>query len=143
MENPFGRYLSQIAKNYLHLINHHLAHLDIERNYFALVLIEKEDGKITQQELADMLEVDKVTMLRSIDYLSVKGYVKRIRHKTDRRKYVLQLTKKARTAMPEIKKTLNKINDIAFEGLSVVEQKQLFHALSVIKSNITNIKNSI
>lgn len=138
MENPFGRYLSIIAKSYLHQINQHLSHLDIERNYFSLILIEHEDGKLTQQELADMLEVDKVTMLRNIDYLSSKGYVKRVRHKTDRRKYALQLTKKAKTALPEIKKTLKDIDNIAFEGISIKKQKQLYNSLKKIKTNLAN-----
>ena len=140
MENPFGRYLSSIARSYLHLINQHLSHLDIERNYFALMLIENEDGKLTQQELADKLEIDKVSMLRSIDYLSAKGYVKRVRHKTDRRKYVLQLTKKAQSAMPEIRKTLDNIKSLAFEGISIAQQRQLFEALKKIKTNLAKHK---
>jgi len=140
---PFGRMLSIIGKDYLHLINLKLNKLDIERNYYALVLIEKAEENITQQELAGMLDIDKVTMLRSIDYLSEKGYVDRVRSTTDKRKYSLIITDKARKVLPEIKNSFNEINNIALNGLSPLQITELYSVLNSIKSNITNYTSSL
>jgi MarR family transcriptional regulator, transcriptional regulator for hemolysin len=136
--HPLGRSLSVIGRNYLHVLNKKLKHLDIDRNYYALLLIEKAEGKITQQELAGQLDIDKVTMLRSIDYLSEKGYVVRIKNLDDRRKYSLVLTKKAKKAIPEIKKSYGDINDIALHGLKPSQISQFHTLINIIKKNLTD-----
>lgn len=133
---PIGRILSLIGKSYLKSLNSRLSDLDIERNYYALLLIEKGEGKITQQELADMLEIDKVTMLRSIDYLSANDYVTRVNNETDRRKYSLTLTEKAKKALPEIKKAFIEINDLALKGLNESQVTELLSILEKIKNNL-------
>jgi MarR family transcriptional regulator, transcriptional regulator for hemolysin len=140
---PFGRSLSIIGKNYLRVLNHRLSNLDIDRNYYALLLIEKGEGKITQQELAFMLEIDKVTMLRSIDYLSEKGYVTRVINESDRRKYSLVLTEKAKRALPEIKKAFMEINYLVLKGLSEKQITQLLSVLDTIKNNLNEYPVSL
>ncbi|MCO5265123.1 MAG: hypothetical protein M9948_04485 [Lentimicrobium sp.] len=39
-EQPWGRVFSMLGKGYLRLLRTKLAHLDIDRHYYALVLIE-------------------------------------------------------------------------------------------------------
>lgn len=136
MEQPFGRILSIIAKSYLQSLNRMLSELDIERSYFALILIENAEGKITQQELADLLEIDKVTMLRSIDYLSAKGYVKRLRNNNDRRKYSLELTEKAVKALPKIKSAFLDMNNITLKGITEDQISELKSVLKIISNNL-------
>ena len=135
-EQPLGRMLSGLGKGYLHLLRTKLQHLDIDRNYYALVMIESNDGSITQQELALILDTDKVSIVRVIDYLSGKGYVKRIRKTEDRRKHSLLLTNKAKLALPEIKKSFDEINEIALNGLSNYQVSELVETIRKIKSNI-------
>ena len=50
-QQPLGRILSRLGKSYLQLLNTRLNYLDIERNYYALLLIELGESKITQNEL--------------------------------------------------------------------------------------------
>jgi MarR family transcriptional regulator for hemolysin len=133
---PLGRILSFIGKSYLRTLNSRLSDLDIDRNYYALILIEQGEGKITQQELACQLEIDKVTMLRSIDYLSENDYVTRVNNAMDRRKYSLVLTEKARKALPEIKQAFIDINDLALKGLNEKQITELMSILELIKINL-------
>jgi len=140
IDQPIGRFLSGTGRDFLSLLNKKLSHLDIERNYYALILIEAGEGKITQQDLSIQLGTDKVSVVRIIDYLSGKGYVKRIKDTVDRRKYSLVLTNKAKKEMPNIKKALNDITNITFNGLKASQIKELYNILSVIKTNL--IKNS-
>ncbi len=136
IEQPIGRMLSGLGKGYLHLLRAKLQHLDIDRNYYALVLIDNQDGNMTQQELALKLDTDKVSIVRVIDYLSDKGYVKRVRKTEDRRKLSLVLTPKAIGALPEIKRSFSEINKIAMNGLSNVQVSELAESLKKIKSNL-------
>ncbi len=142
-EQPLGRMFSLIGKTYLTVLNSRLNALDIERNFYALLLIDQSDGQITQQELSNMLEIDKVTMLRSIDYLATNGYVERQTNASDRRKYSLTLTNKARKALPEIKKSFSQINDIAMQGLSETQRIEFYNSLEIIKTNLNEYNSTI
>jgi MarR family transcriptional regulator, transcriptional regulator for hemolysin len=137
IEQPLGRMLSGLGKGYLHLLRTKLQHLDIDRNYYALVLIEGQEEEVTQQELALLLDTDKVSIVRVVDYLSEKGYVKRVRKADDRRKHNLILTEKARQALPEIKKSFNEINEFALNGFSSSQISELAESIQKIKRNIT------
>jgi len=136
-EQPLGRILSILAKDYLHLLRQRLQHLDIDRNYYALVLIEIHQGIITQQELASLLDSDKVSIVRIVDYLSEKGYIQRIRMSEDRRKHNLILTTKGKQAIPEIKKSFSELNALVLNGLEKSQVKELSHVINKIKYNIT------
>jgi MarR family transcriptional regulator, transcriptional regulator for hemolysin len=137
IEQPLGRMLSGLGKGYLHLLRTKLQHLDIDRNYYALVLIEGQEEEVTQQELALLLDTDKVSIVRVVDYLSEKGYVKRVRKADDRRKHNLILTEKARQALPEIKKSFNEINEFALNGFNSSQISELAESIQKIKRNIT------
>ena len=133
---PLGRILSRIGKLYLHLLNARLNYLDIDRNYYALLLIELGEGKITQNELACQLETDKVSIVRIIDYLAAKGFVNRVRSATDKRKYCLILTNKAKKALPGIKESLDEVTSMAFEGLDEAQESAFYLTLDTIKNNL-------
>lgn len=119
-------------------MNARLSSLDIERNYYALLLIEHGQSKITQNELAQQLETDKVSVVRIIDYLAEKGYVDRVPSPTDRRKYCLTLTTKAIEALPGIKRSLNEVTALGFEGISEKQKIAFFTTLNTIKNNLKN-----
>jgi len=135
-EQPLGRMLTMLGKGYLNLLRFRLQHLDIDRYYYALVLIERQDGIITQQELAVLLDSDKVSIVRIVDYLSGKGYVKRMRKTDDRRKHSLHLTAKGKQAIPEIKKSFSDLNKIVLNGLENNQISDLTQTISRIKRNI-------
>jgi MarR family transcriptional regulator for hemolysin len=143
VEQPVGRILSHLGRSFLSNLNRKLNHLDIERNYYALLLIEQAEGNITQQELAGLLDTDKVSIVRIIDYLSENGYVKRLQNVNDRRKYSLKLTAKAKKETSKIQKAINEITSTAFKGISV-SQKQLFYkTLESIKKNLNAYNQTI
>lgn len=142
-EHPLGRMLSQVGKGYLHLLRTKLQHLDIDRNYYALVLIETRDGIITQQELALLLDSDKVSVVRVVDYLSEKGYVKRMQKADDLRKHCLLLTEKAKQALPEIKKSITETNEVVLNGLSASQVNTFTDTLIMIKQTITENTQSL
>jgi MarR family transcriptional regulator, transcriptional regulator for hemolysin len=143
IEPPLGRILSQLGKNYLYLLNSQLNHLDITRSYFALLLIESGGGFTTQQELAGLLETDKVSMVRVIDYLSDNGYVQRAKNVSDKRKYRLVLTPKAIKVLPEIKRSIEEVNRLALKNISPDQIEIFFIILEKIKNNLKSENKSL
>ena len=135
-EQPLGRKLSLLAKDFLNLLHSKLQHIDLERNFHALVLIDKADGAITQQELATQLDSDKVSIVRIVDYLTQKGYVTRSNHDQDRRKYCLTLTSKAKIEINDIKTSLRDVHIQSFQGLSEIQILNFYQTLAVIQKNL-------
>ena len=135
-KQPLGKLLSCTGKSFLSAINDKLNHLDIKRSYYALILIDEGKGALTQQDLADLLESDKVSVVRIIDYLSDLGYVSRVRRETDKRKYGLTLTEKAEKEMPLIKKVIEDVLQNATKGLSKQKVDELYDILNIIKKNL-------
>lgn len=135
MEEPIGRILDRIGHMFQVKLQEDLAHLDIERSFYPLILIEDGNG-LTQQELACKLSCDKVQVVRIIDYLSSYGYVERTQNTIDKRKYKLCITDKARLKLPEIKKTITDTTTLAYKGLSDEQTKEFHKTLSIIENNL-------
>ena len=135
-KQPLGRILSGIGRAYLNEINLRLDHLDIERNFYALIIIDEAKGMITQQELADLLERDKVSVVRIIDYLSENGYVNRMDDPQDKRKYRLTLTDKAKKRLPLIKKTISDVTEKSLKDISPEKIEEFYQTINIIKNNL-------
>lgn len=143
VEQPIGRILSHLGRSFLQNLNSKLLHLDIERNYYALLLIEQADGNITQQELAGLLDTDKVSIVRIVDYLSDNGYVERVQNAMDRRKHSLVLTAKARKESAKIQTAINEVTSFAFRGISISQKQNFYKTLESIKKNLNAFNKGI
>lgn len=137
---PFGRIMGKISRMLLTDIQHKLAHLDIERSYYPLLLIEAANGNLTQKELTLKLSCNKVQTVRIIDYLTSFGYVVRVRNKNDHRKYNLEITGKAKTILPDIKKAINEAASTALTGVTENKVDELYVLLRKIENNLINNK---
>ena len=135
IKEPIGRKMDKIGKLFQSKLQNDLKHLDIDRSFYPLLLIEAGNG-ITQQELASRLLCDKVQVVRIIDYLSSNGYVERIQNQTDKRKYELAITDKAREVLPEIKKAIKDTTSVALNCLSDNQINELYSLLSMIENNL-------
>jgi Transcriptional regulators len=135
MKEPVGRLMDKIGKMFQGLLQTDLAQLDIDRSFYPLLLIEEGNG-LTQQELARKLLCDKVQVVRIIDYLSSNGYVERVQNKTDKRKYELVITEKARQVIPDIKEAIVRTSTATFEGLTSQQINDLYLMLQKIEQNL-------
>lgn len=138
VEKPLGRIFTSLGKSYLQLLRNKLIHLDIDRYYYALLLIDSGSGAITQQELSELLDSNKVSIVRIIDYFTEKGYVVRKKLIGDKRKHCLVLTQKAINVVPEIKEAIEQLNEIAFNLMDEKQIHEINSSLEKIKSNINS-----
>ena len=135
LKEPIGRILDKIGKLYQANLRADLSHLDIDRSFYPLLLIESRNS-MTQQELARELSCDKVQVVRIIDYLSNHNYVQRIQKQTDKRKYELTITEKSGLLIPEIRKVIDNMSAVAFKGLSEKQIDELYRILSILEINL-------
>lgn len=138
---PVGHIASNIHRLFLKVLNIRLAHMDIDRFYYAILLVEANDSNLTQQELAGKLGCDKVQVVRIIDYLSEKGYVSRTQNTSDRRKYGLQVTAKAKNFIPDIRNAIQETNALILKSLSEKKVAELYSTLRIIENNLSSFKS--
>lgn len=139
---PLGRIMDEMGKKFLELLNQKLSHLDIDRSYYPLLLIEQGNGQLTQNDLARKLKCDKVQVVRIINYLSEKGYVERETQTSDRRKYGLQVTTKAQNQIPDIYLAVKEIHELAFTNISEVERLLFLELIEKIHQNLNQHNNT-
>lgn len=137
--HSLGFHFSHLTKYYLGTLSARLSELDIDRYFYPLILISECKGSICQKDLASLLKIDNVTMVRVVDYLAKAGYVKRVTSKKDRRFHNLVLTEKGEDAIPLIKEGYKEINKICFKGFKTDEKQQF--ELMLMKMEINLLKN--
>lgn len=102
----------------------------------ALVFIARNEGT-NQVLLADMLEIQPITLARTIDKLQEAGLVERRMDPNDRRAFLLYLTDKASPILGEVWKQGQKTKTEALIGFSDEEKEALLSMLSRMKANLT------
>jgi len=138
MSIPLGKDFSFLTKFYIGIVSQKLADLEIERYYYALVVIHESENAICQKELAEEIGADNVTMVRIVDYLSDRGLIRRIQNKDDRRYHHLVLTEKALGVLPKIKAAFEEANAICFSGFRKNEKEEFQRLLSKMGDNLQN-----
>jgi MarR family transcriptional regulator, transcriptional regulator for hemolysin len=138
-EMPIWRQMDLISRLYQNALSQQLRHLGIERHFYMMLVIDEGNGHFTQQDMADVLEIDKVIMVGIIDYLSDNGFVARKENKEDGRKHRIVLTAKARAALPEIRKRILSLNKMALSELPANLSENFMEILGLIRGTLENI----
>lgn len=89
---PLGFTFIALTKHYLNLLDEQLKDLPIEKYYYPFWYIADNTGNTNQQQMAECLDVDKVAIVRVIDYLEKIGFVERRINLQDRRCHTLYAT---------------------------------------------------
>lgn len=134
--SSIGYWCSVAAHQYFARLQVKLAHLDITHWFFVLLTIEEGKGALSQQELADRLDLDKVAMTRALDHLGEKGYIERCECEGDRRKHLVKLTPKAKPAVKAIRSAYEDLNEEAFKGVKKADRAAFMAHLSAMVENL-------
>jgi len=138
-EIPLWLQLNKVSKKYMDALAAKLGHIGIRRHFFLLVAIGEAKGRATQQELADLLETDKVTMVNILDSLAEAGFIRRTASKEDRRKHLIVLTAKAEKHLPKIRKVIADLNRKALAGLPDSLSAHFPGALASMKAELETV----
>lgn len=101
-----------------------------------LVVLSRNEG-INQGGLADLLEVEPITLCRMVDRLAEAGLVERRRDPADRRAWRIHLTDAARPLLEQLRGIADQMIAQALEGISADRQAALFDTLHDLQSNLS------
>jgi MarR family transcriptional regulator for hemolysin len=138
-EWPLGRTFGFLTKQYIGQLALRMAGTPIERYYFPLYIIGKNSGKISQQELANQVLTDKVSLVRILDILTEDGWIERTKNPADRRQHLLSITEKAQPWIQEIEDGLRETNDYFFEFIPEEKRIDFREMLSLMICKTQNL----
>ena len=82
-----------------------------------MLAVLSELGSVSQQTLADVLAVDRSTMVAFVDELEEKGYVRRGHNPSERRAYAIEFTGAGATVQRESAALLGRAVALILDGL--------------------------
>ena len=103
----------------------------------ALFYVSRHEG-VRQVDLAELLEVQPITLARLIDHLQAEGLVERRTDLADRRAYQIYLTDKAGPYLSIIDEVALGIRKDILKGLDKEQVDTLLFALHKIRENLSS-----
>lgn len=102
-----------------------------------LTTLARQEG-VNQGRLADLLDVEAITLCRMVDRLSEADLVERRPDPTDRRAWRIYLTDRARPILDELRSLADGLIDEAMDGVSDAERDTLMMLLERIRTNLND-----
>jgi len=99
-----------------------------------LFRLTREPG-LRQIELADMLDIEPITLTRIIDRLEEAGLVERVSDPTDRRAWRLHVTAKAQPLVVKLRAVADEMIADAFAGIDPKEIEITRQVLARVRDN--------
>lgn len=101
-----------------------------------LVTLSRNEG-VNQGALAELLEVEPITLCRMIDRLEEAALVERRRDPADRRAWQIFLTTKAGPILAQLRALADDMYQAALHGLTPAQRDGLVDALETIRGNLS------
>jgi DNA-binding MarR family transcriptional regulator len=102
-----------------------------------LAKVERSEG-LKQTELAELMEMQPITLTRLIDKLCDNGWIERRGDENDRRVNRLYLRKAARPLLGKLAGLRSELTATALEGINPADANRLLDQLDLIKENVRN-----
>ena len=99
-----------------------------------LAKVARSEG-INQAGLADLLDMEPISVCRTIDRMEAAGLVARQPDPNDRRAHLIFMTEAARPALAKMQETASEIYSELLAGFSETERQSLFSLLTRLHAN--------
>ncbi|MGI9388025.1 MAG: MarR family transcriptional regulator [Methyloligellaceae bacterium] len=106
-----------------------------------LAQLRRREG-INQTTLADILEIENITLARHIDRLEEKGWVERRRDPDDRRAWKLYFKEQVQPVLDQMRELSLITRSEALNGVSEADRERLIEVLLKIKSNMMELADA-
>lgn len=141
-ERSFGFLLYDSARLLRRDFDRRARSLGLTRAQWSVLANLARNEGIKQSDLADILEIQPITLVGLIDRLEANEMVERRPDPADRRVRTLYLTEKARPLLERLRALAEETRREALAGLPEPEQERLIDHLNVIRRNLSERERS-
>lgn len=137
MDENLGSLIAQVSRLMRRAFDEKARAIGVTRpQWQVLSLLSSREG-INQGGLAEILEVEPITLGRMVDRLQDAGLVERRPDPSDRRAWRLYLTDKARQLHNQLMPLAQEMIEAALEGIPPDRQSEIAVSLRRIRTNLT------
>lgn len=137
MDENVAMLMAQVSRLMRRAFDEKARLLGMTRPQWQVISILSVNEGINQGGLAELLEVEPITLGRMVDRLQDAALVERRPDPADRRAWRLFLTDKAQEQLVQLRPLALDTIDAAQQGLSQAERDGLIAAMRVMRSNLT------
>ncbi|OKS87320.1 hypothetical protein RG47T_2781 [Mucilaginibacter polytrichastri] len=118
------------------MLTKELSAFELDHHFEALLMLGIQDHPVTQNQLAELLQVDKSRVVSIIAYLEQKKLIKIEKNPADRREHYVHLSSDAVSSIPYIERSVEKINELAEFGIEDEKLATFFEVSEMIQQNL-------
>jgi MarR family transcriptional regulator, transcriptional regulator for hemolysin len=133
-----GFLLHDVARLMRKRFEQHARGLGLTRSQWQALAYLSRNENISQIGLADLLDVEPITLSRIIDRLVDTGFVDRVPHVSDRRVWCLHLTEAGRNKLEQVYAPGDKTRSETLAGISETDRARLIKTLSAMRANLSS-----
>lgn len=137
MKESIAFLLNDTARLYRRAFNARVREDGFTALQWRLMLYLRRAPAIRQGPLAELIEVEPITLSRMIDRLQESGFVERRADPHDRRAWQLYLTDKAMELLEYMRPISEELDAMALNGLTQAEQETLFRLAGRVHQNLS------
>jgi DNA-binding MarR family transcriptional regulator len=137
-ERRFGFLLHDIARLMRKRFDARVRNSGLTRAQWQVLMVLSRHEGGNQAALADILDLEPITVGRLIDRMEEAGWVERRPDASDRRAHRLYITERARPMMVQLEAVGDKLIGEAFSGLTERERESLLDLLVRIRGNLSD-----
>lgn len=141
IKDRFGKHVSLIYRYSQIFFNAQLKKYNLGSGQYIFLINLFENNGISQEQLSDMVKIDKATTARAVAKLVNENYVIRKVSETDKRAYNIYTTDKADAIKPALFAILDAWNQTMLDGFSKQDRETLLNLIEKVGSNILKQAN--
>jgi MarR family transcriptional regulator, transcriptional regulator for hemolysin len=136
----FGFLLKEVSRHYVLRFEEHARAISLTLPQCkVLVRLEKNEG-VSQARLAELVEVDAMTMVRILDRMEADGLLERRPDPADRRARCLYLTAKAKPLLDEVWRLSEATRAEVFAGIGPQQREEFMEVLQRLHENLYQLE---
>jgi DNA-binding MarR family transcriptional regulator len=132
-------HMKAILRSARQIVNSELASLNLTGAEGDIIfhLLSTSDG-LSQEKLAERLDIDKAAISRTVNSLDSKGYIHRERQADDSRTYRVMLTDAAKDVSKRIEHAYKTVYEVSLQGISESEFQVFDRLLEKVYENLNS-----
>jgi DNA-binding MarR family transcriptional regulator len=135
--SELGFLLHDVARLMRKRFEQHARGFGLTRSQWQVLAYLSRNEGISQTRLADLLDLEPITLSRIVDRLVEAGFVARIPHVSDRRVWCLRLTEAAVLKLNQVRELGEKTRCETLADVSELERARLIKTLSTMRANLS------
>lgn len=125
---------------YTRNLSRELSSLKVNHHFEVLLTLAKQKKPITQNQLAELLHIDKSRVAHIIFSMEESEIIMVKTNPTDRRQHLISLSPNALNTIPYIEKKVREVNEMANSGISEEKLMVFIEVAEAMMQNLTKKK---